>query len=92
MMSLAANSEATDQQAEDDNRRHVLERAMQELSDINREAILLKDIQELPLDEMASMLDLPVGTVKSRCSRARAELAKVVARLIDTGPEPEVAP
>lgn len=91
MVSLADHSQSTDQHTEDEQRRHVLERAMQELSDINREAILLKDIQELPLEEMATMLDLPVGTVKSRCSRARAELAKVVARMLDTGPQPGVS-
>jgi RNA polymerase sigma-70 factor (ECF subfamily) len=64
---------------------------MQRLSPINREAILLKDIQGLPLEEMADMLDLPLGTVKSRCSRARVELAKVVSGMIGPGPEAEAA-
>ena len=39
--------------------------------------------------EMADMLDLPLGTVKSRCSRARVELARVVGGLIGPGPEAE---
>lgn len=71
------------------NRQKLVYRAMQSLSEINREIILLKDIQDLPLDEIAEMLDLPVGTVKSRSSRARVELAQVITSLgqgPDSGP------
>jgi RNA polymerase sigma-70 factor, ECF subfamily len=67
-------------------RKKLVYRALQELSEINREIILLKDIQELPLDEIASMLELPVGTVKSRSSRARIELARVISGF-GSGPE-----
>lgn len=67
--------------------RHIVERALQSLSVINREAILLKDIQGLPIEEMAGLLDLPLGTVKSRCSRARLELARVVAGILGRGPD-----
>jgi RNA polymerase sigma-70 factor (ECF subfamily) len=59
-------------------RKKMVYRALQELSDINREIILLKDIQDLPLEEIANMLDLPLGTIKSRSSRARVELAQVI--------------
>jgi RNA polymerase sigma-70 factor (ECF subfamily) len=48
-------------------RQKLVYRALQKLSEINREIILLKDIQ-----------DLPLGTVKSRSSRARVELAQVI--------------
>ena len=50
--------------------------ALRELSDLNREIILLKDIQGLGLEEIAVMLEVPVGTVKSRSNRARVELAQ----------------
>jgi RNA polymerase sigma-70 factor (ECF subfamily) len=43
--------------------------------------ILLKDIQGLALQEIADMLGLPLGTVKSRSNRARVELAKQVVAL-----------
>jgi len=66
-------------------RQKLVYRALQSLSEINREIILLKDIQDLPLDEIATMLGLPVGTVKSRSSRARVELAQVITSL-DQGP------
>lgn len=91
MYDLADQGERPDADLERDSQRHVLEVALQRLSPINREAILLKDIQGLPLEEMADMLDLPLGTVKSRCSRARIELARVVSGMIGPGPEAEAA-
>ena len=40
-----------------------------------RTAILLVDVQGLPVAEAALVLGVPTGTVKSRCSRGRARLA-----------------
>jgi len=79
MHNLAGGGSNPEQQWITNSRKKMVFRALQELSEINREIILLKDIQELPLDEIASMLDLPLGTVKSRSSRARLELARVIA-------------
>jgi len=67
-------------------RQRLVHRALQDLSEINREIILLKDIQGLPLEEIAGMLDLPLGTVKSRSSRARLELAQVITDM-GSGPD-----
>ncbi len=66
---------------EADARKQLVYRAMQHLSEISREMILLKEIEGLRLDEIASMLDLPLGTVKSRSNRARLELARAVLSL-----------
>ena len=63
-------------------RHGLVYRALGQLSEKNREIILLKDIQELKLEEIADLLALPLGTVKSRTNRARIELAKAV-RLLD---------
>jgi RNA polymerase sigma-70 factor (ECF subfamily) len=41
-----------------------------------REPIVLCDLQGLPYDEVASILEIPLGTVKSRINRGRLELAK----------------
>jgi len=64
--------------AEDAERKRLVYRALDRLSDPYREMILLKEIQGLKLEEIASMLELPVGTVKSRSNRARIELARAV--------------
>jgi RNA polymerase sigma-70 factor (ECF subfamily) len=55
--------------------KRMLYRALEGMSAKNREMILLHEIQGLKLEQIAEMLALPVGTVKSRSSRARVELA-----------------
>ena len=61
-----------------DARRRLVHQALRRLDGANREVILLKDIHGLKLDEIAGMLGLPIGTVKSRAHRARLELARQV--------------
>jgi len=43
-----------------------------------RAALLLCDVHDLPYDEAASILDVPVGTVKSRLHRGRAALGRAL--------------
>jgi len=45
-----------------------------------REAVILRDLQDLDYKEIAEMLGIPEGTVKSRISRGRAELARLLER------------
>ena len=42
---------------------------------------MLRDIQELSYQEIAELLGLPEGTVKSRINRGRIELARQIRRL-----------
>jgi RNA polymerase sigma-70 factor, ECF subfamily len=58
----------------------LLQSALQKLSPELREAVILRDLQELEYREIASVLNVPEGTVKSRLNRGRAELAKVLKR------------
>lgn len=51
-----------------------LRAAMARLSHEHREALVLKDIEGLKYEEMAEILGVPVGTVRSRLHRARTEL------------------
>ncbi len=62
-------------------RRRGLHQALRELTDLNREMILLKEIQGLALEEIARLLGVPLGTVKSRSNRARLELAEKLTAL-----------
>jgi RNA polymerase sigma-70 factor (ECF subfamily) len=52
----------------------VLERAIEELPEKYKAAFLLRDVQEFPYDEVARIMNIPLGTVKSRVNRARALL------------------
>lgn len=52
-----------------------LYRAIRALPDVQREAVFLHHLADLPLDEVAARTGVPVGTVKSRLSRGRAALA-----------------
>jgi RNA polymerase sigma-70 factor (ECF subfamily) len=52
----------------------ALQRAIAELPDERRAAIVLRDIEGLAYEEIARALDLPIGTVRSRIHRARMDL------------------
>ena len=67
-----------------DGKKRLVYDALRRLTGPNREMILLKEIQGLQLKEIAEMLGLPIGTVKSRSSRARVELARQVIALDPT--------
>jgi RNA polymerase sigma-70 factor (ECF subfamily) len=60
---------------------HQLETALDTLPPEFREALLLVDVQELNYREAAGVLDIPVGTVKSRVSRGRALMREALKRL-----------
>lgn len=62
-------------------RRELLRKALDRMTEINREMILLKDIQGLKQREIAELLSIPLGTVKTRSHRARAELADRILEL-----------
>lgn len=54
----------------------LLQAALCRLSPELREAVILRDIQELEYKEIAQALNIPEGTVKSRINRGRRELAR----------------
>jgi RNA polymerase sigma-70 factor (ECF subfamily) len=58
----------------------ILQGALQKLSPDLRETLILRDLEELEYREIAQVLGVPEGTVKSRLNRGRAELAKVLRR------------
>jgi RNA polymerase sigma-70 factor, ECF subfamily len=45
-----------------------------------RQSVILRDLEELSYEEISEMLKLPLGTVKSRINRGRAELARLLGK------------
>ncbi|MBI2931701.1 MAG: sigma-70 family RNA polymerase sigma factor [Planctomycetes bacterium] len=70
-------SPAPEESMEKDEMRAAIAKALTLLKEDDREILLLKDVQGLPYEEIAQILDLPMGTVKSRISRARLAFKEV---------------
>jgi RNA polymerase sigma-70 factor (ECF subfamily) len=60
--------------------RETVHLALQKLSPELREAVILRDLQDMDYKEIATVLKVPEGTVKSRINRGRAELARLLQR------------
>jgi len=56
----------------------ILQATLQKLSPDLREAVILRDLQEMEYREIADVLAIPEGTVKSRINRGRAELGRLL--------------
>ncbi|MGC9157479.1 MAG: RNA polymerase sigma factor [Terracidiphilus sp.] len=58
----------------------MVQQALARVSVELREAVILRDLQDMDYREIAQVLGIPEGTVKSRISRGRAELARLLDR------------
>ena len=56
----------------------IIQNALLKVSTAYREAVILRDIQELSYEEIAEIMGIEVGTVKSRINRGRAQLQKLL--------------
>jgi RNA polymerase sigma-70 factor (ECF subfamily) len=61
--------------------RAQIQAALQQVSPELREAVILRDLEDMDYKEIAAVLGVPQGTVKSRISRGRAELARLLQRI-----------
>lgn len=59
--------------------RRMLDTALGQLSEAQREVMLLFHQQELSIEDVAQVMEIPVGTVKSHLHRARAAMRKILA-------------
>lgn len=66
-----------------DERQRLVLAALAELDDDHRCVLVLREMESLGYDEIAEILDLPAGTVKSRIHRARLALRDKLAPLMD---------
>ena len=58
-----------------------IQAALKQLSPELREAVILRDLEDMDYKEIAAVLRIPEGTVKSRISRGRGELARLLERI-----------
>ncbi len=72
----------------EDQRRDLIYRAMDQVESEYREVLFFKHIQGLRNEDIARILALPVGTVKSRANRARLKLAKLLSATGQLSPAP----
>lgn len=61
--------------------RAQIQEALQQVSPDLRGAVILRDLEDLDYKEIADILGVPQGTVKSRISRGRSELARLLKRI-----------
>jgi RNA polymerase sigma-70 factor (ECF subfamily) len=73
---LAEESNNPEEETLAHERQRALRLALRGLSGSYRETVILRDIEGFTYDEIAEMLDISVGTVKSRLARGRQELRR----------------
>lgn len=69
----------------DHERQTLVEAALDQLNPVYREAVVLRDIAELGYEEIAAILNVSLGTVKSRILRGREALRQGFASHLDGG-------
>jgi RNA polymerase sigma-70 factor (ECF subfamily) len=65
----------------------TVETAMEALPEELKTAIVLREIEGLSYEEIAAIMDCPIGTVRSRIFRAREAIADKLRPLLDTAPD-----
>jgi len=69
-----------DQRLQTREAQELVQKALQKLSPELREAVILRDLQDMDYRDIALALKVPEGTVKSRINRGRTELARLLSR------------
>jgi RNA polymerase sigma-70 factor (ECF subfamily) len=78
---VPSNQLSPETELEREERAILLRRALARLPPQLKEAVILRDLEELTYEEIGEVLKVPEGTVKSRINRGRVELAKHLQRM-----------
>jgi len=76
----ADHSQDPQHHLEREERKQALARALRELPDHHRQILLMREVSGLSYQEIADALNADLGTIKSRISRAREQLRKILLR------------
>ena len=79
-------------QAADHDTRALVESALEKLNAKFRAAVILRDIEDLSYEEIATVLDVSLGTVKSRILRGREALRKILEVRLEKEPSVDWSP
>lgn len=90
--SLSGREEASDVQLERLEEQQLVQQAMARLDASYRAILVLRDIQQLDYAQIAEILEIPAGTVRSRLHRARLELKGTLQMLLDRQASPKRQP
>jgi RNA polymerase sigma-70 factor, ECF subfamily len=77
---LADRGPSPDARLESRETKEMVHKALQKLSPELREAVILRDLQDMDYRDIARVLKVPEGTVKSRINRGRTELGRLLQR------------
>ncbi|MBI4909902.1 MAG: sigma-70 family RNA polymerase sigma factor [Acidobacteria bacterium] len=72
--------------------RALVEQSLTEIPSVFRAAVILRDMEEMSYDEIADVLDVSLGTVKSRILRGRDSLRKALTSHLEATPAPRWSP
>lgn len=75
---VAPRSEDPEAQFLKKEKKDILFQALSRLKEKDRIIIVLKDLEDIPLKDLSSILKVPVGTVKSRLNRSRKKLEEIL--------------
>ncbi len=78
--SLISENPGPEKVAETNAQKQAIKEAMDKMNEKNRLAIILRDFMGLSYEEISETMKIPVGTVKSRISRARNELRELLCK------------
>ena len=79
-LDAVADAPSPQAQAEETELREAVAEGLSMLSEDHRQALLLRELRGLSYEEIASELRVDLGTVKSRISRARGSLRKILVK------------
>jgi RNA polymerase sigma-70 factor (ECF subfamily) len=60
----------------------MVQEALLQLAEEFRQPLVLKEMEDLTYEQIAEILDIPIGTVRSRIFRARQELTERLERVL----------
>jgi RNA polymerase sigma-70 factor (ECF subfamily) len=70
----------------------LLEEGLAAINPVFRAALVLREVEDMSYEEIAAILEVSMGTVKSRIMRGREALRKYLSHRLDSAPSMELVP